>query len=220
MVWMGPDNRMTGAPPVVADGLFATTPLATPDGWCPAGALSPGDPVLTFDGGIQPVTALYTAPFHEGPLALWPLRVPVGALDNRDEITLLPQQKLLLECDLAEDLFGDPFALIPAEALEHWRGIARFRPGPAEEIVQLRFDRPQIVYASRGVLLSCAGEGWAGEEWPEENWPEVNWPEADWSLSDPGHTVCTLTQARHLVACLMAEEAGAALRVGLRRLEM
>lgn len=196
MVWMGPGLMEQGAPPLVAEGLFASTPLATSDGWRAAGELAPGDAVMTFDNGLQPVAAVFHAPFSSGPPGLWPLRIPKWALDNRDEVTLLPQQRLLVEADLAEALFGDPFALIPAEALEHWRGISRFRPDPGGEVVQLHFTRPQIVYASRGILLSCAGESWA---------------EVDWS-GDPGHTACSASQARYLVACLMAEETGAALR--------
>ncbi len=200
MVWMGPQKPVPSGPPVIADGLFGTTPVATPDGWLPAAELVPGDAVLTFDGGVQQVTALFRAPFLEGPADLWPLRVPVWALDNRDEMILLPQQKVLIESDQAELLFGDPFALIPADALEHWRGIARFRPSAPAEVVQLRFDRPQVIYASRGVLLSCAGEAWEAEDW-----------------TAPAHTVCSQSQARHLVACLMAEEAGAA--IGQQRLQ-
>ena len=30
--------------------------------------------------------------------------------------------------DIAETLYGDPFALIPSQALEGWRGITRWRP--------------------------------------------------------------------------------------------
>lgn len=195
MVWMGTERPISSAATVVAEGLFAMTPVATPDGWIAAGDLGPGDMVLTFDNGIQPVEAIYTAPFNEGPSEFWPLRVPAWALDNRDEIILLPQQKILLESDIAEELFGDPFALIPAEALEIWRGIARFKPSASEDVIQLRFDAPQIIYASRGVLLSCAGQDWVREDW-----------------GNPGFTDCSTSQARHLVACLMAEEAGATLR--------
>lgn len=209
MVWMGPDTPARSALPVVAEGLFAATPVATPSGWCPAGDLSPGDLVLTFDDGPQPLNSVYETVIAEPPPALWPLRVPVWALDNRDEILLLPQQRVLIEADQAENLFGDPFALIPAEALEPWRGICRARPLGGEVVVQLTFARPQILYASRGVLLSCAGEDWVALE----TGPTTQ--AASWA--DPGHTVCSPEQSRHLVACLMAEEAGAELAAAARR---
>ncbi|WP_435257684.1 Hint domain-containing protein [Thioclava sp. FR2] len=194
MVWMGSERPIAGAATVVAEGLFAMTPVATPEGWVPAGELGPGDAVLTFDNGVQTVSTVYSAPFQDAPAELWPLRVPAWALDNRDEIVLLPQQKILLESDLAEQMYGDPFALIPAEALEFWRGIARFKPSVGQEIVQLCFEAPQVLYASRGVLLSCAGQNWAREDW-----------------ADPGFSSYSGAQARHLVACHMAEEVGASL---------
>lgn len=200
MVWMGPDNHLQSGPSVIADGLFAATPIATPEGWVSAGDLAAGDLVLTFDHGPQPIEAVYSAPFADAPNSLWPLRVPALALDNRDELILLPEQRLLIENDLAEDLFCDPFALIPAQALEHWRGIARFRPTEQARVIQFRFAEPQILYASRGVLLSCAGEG----DWARDDW------------ADPGYSTCTLSQAKQLIACIMAQEAGAAL-AGLGR---
>lgn len=197
MVWMGPESEISGAPPVVTEGLFAMTPVATTRGWVAVGALQPGDLLLTFDDGPQPVVASYSAYLEDGNADQWPLRVPAGALENREEISLLPDQKVLIESDAAERLFGDPFALVPARALHDWRGIERFHPMEGERVVQLRFRKPQVIYASRGVLLSCAGEEWDAAVW-----------------QDPGHTVCTMQQSRHLAACLIAEEAGAALNDG------
>ncbi|MDP4031307.1 MAG: hypothetical protein Q8P60_00375, partial [Pseudorhodobacter sp.] len=130
----------------------------------------------------------------------WPVLVPVWALDNRQELVLLPEQKVLIKADVAEDLYGDPFALIPARALEGWRGIARCRPPPMA--LQIRFARHQVIYANGGVLLSCAGEAPAHSDW----------------RAPPPFSSYSLAQAQHLVACLMAEETGAALReAGQRR---
>jgi hypothetical protein len=120
--------------------------------------------------------------------------VPAWALDNREEITLLPEQKVLIEADVAEELYGDPFALVPAQALEGWRGIARRRPPPTFSVVQLGFASPHVLYASRGLLLSCPGD-----------------PFADGGWADQGYCTYSLAQARHLVACMIAEDAGAAL---------
>ena len=195
MVWLGPESRETGGASVVADGIFVTTPIATPEGWRPAGSLFPGAWVVTFDGGNQRVTQAQVLPFGDTPPAFWPLRIPAWALDNREEIILMPEQKILLEADVAEDLYGDPFALIPAQTLEGWRGIGRVRPADGSASVLLGFAAPQVVYASRGVLLSC----------PADAMTEVDWHQ-------PTYCHYTLAQARHLVACLMAEETGAALR--------
>jgi hypothetical protein len=195
MVWLGPETTDRGGASVAADGIIATTPIATPDGWRLAGSLLPGALVVTFDAGIQPVMQAQVLPFYNVPSAFWPLLVPPWALDNREDVLLLPEQKVLLEADLAEDLYGDPFALVPAQALEGWRGIARCRPPEPSAAVQLGFATPQILYASRGVLLSCPGDPMTDTDGPE-----------------PAFCSYSLAQARHLVACLMAEETGAALR--------
>lgn len=194
------------AAPVIAEGITADTPIATPDGWRQAGLLRPGDMVLTFEHGPrQVVQTMRGALSAEMPAQFWPLLVPAWALDNRDDLLLLPEQKLLVESDLAEELYGDPFALIPARALGGWRGIACTRPstgwdGNAQQAVSLWFDHPQIVYASRAVLLSCPGAPWEDDP-------------SDWGRASRSADVAlTLDQARHLVACLIAGEVGEALR--------
>jgi hypothetical protein len=195
MVWMAPAGSMTGASPAIAEGIMSDTAIATPQGWRQAASLMPGDEVLTFDNGVRPVAASAIHALSPDGGGHWPMCVPPWALDNRDEVLLLPEQKVLIEADVAEELFGEAFVLVPAQALQGWRGIDRARPPQGKAAVVLRFDEPQIVYASRGVLLSCPGEGLASPDW-----------------RDPGHQSCTLSQARHLIACIMAEEAGAALR--------
>lgn len=195
MVWPVPESKERPAPLVVAEGIAAATPIATPLGWRPAASLAPGCEVLTFDNGPQPVTSARVVALGEGAQSQWPLLVPAWALDNRDEVILLPEQKVLIEADIAETLYGDPFALIPAQAMEGWRGIMRLRPTEGAAAVLLEFEAPQVVYASRGVLLSCPGDPYS---------------EVDWQVAQ--HVNYTLAQARHLIACLMAQEAGAALR--------
>ena len=195
MVWLGPDSKERSAPSVVAEGIVGTTPIATPLGWRMAASLIVGQDVLTFDNGPQPVTSARIMALGTGSMAHWPLLVPPWALDNRDELILLPEQKVLIEADIAETLYGDPFALIPSQALEGWRGISRWRPPQGAAAVLLEFEEPQVIYASRGILLSCPGDPYA---------------EADWL--DATHVHYTLAQARHLITCLMAEETGAALR--------
>lgn len=195
MVWLGPESKERSAPSVVAEGIVGTTPIATPLGWRTAASLIVGQDVLTFDNGPQPVTSARIVALGSGSMAHWPLLVPPWALDNRDELILLPEQKVLIEADIAETLYGDPFALIPSQALEGWRGITRWRPPLGAAAVLLEFEEPQVIYASRGILLSCPGDPYS---------------EADWL--DATHVHYTLAQARHLITCLMAEETGAALR--------
>lgn len=201
MGWLGLEIAEPAGPSVAACGILSTTPIATPSGWRAAGTLTPGASVLSFDDGAQAIVQATSLPVAHAPDCHWPLLVPAWALDNRDDILLLPEQKVLIEADLAQDLYGSTFGLVPARALEGWRGIARIRaPRPAKAI-RLTFARPTILYASRGVLLCCPGDQQHKTDWREAAYASY-----------------TLSQARHLVACLMAEESGAALHVAGRPL--
>jgi hypothetical protein len=197
------DSGESGA--VLTEGILGGTPIATAQGWRLVETLLPGERVLTFEAGMQPLASARRACVSAAdvPPVFWPLRVPPGALDNRGELLLLPEQKILIESDAAEALLGDPFAMIPAAALEGWRGIARTRPADASLVMSLGFAEDQIIYASRAALLACPGElsPWA----PLFDLMEDRAEQA-------AYVPLSLSQARHLVACLIAEDLGAALR--------
>ncbi len=143
--------------PGVASGLVSGTRVATRMGWRPVEAITEGDEVLTFDHGLQTVievrrevvwSATTDCPEH-----LWPLHVPADALGNLQETHLLPEQHVLVESDAAEDFLGDPFAMLPAEALVGFRGITRQMPTEVIEVVTLHFRRDEIVFANIGALF-------------------------------------------------------------------
>jgi hypothetical protein len=151
--------RAACGPAVLVDGLAATQCLATPDGWVEAVDLAVGDPVLTFEGGEMPVARVFrSAQSARVPHPLWPVWVPVGAMDNDEPAELLPAQMVMLESDLADERHGEPFVLVPASSLVGWNGITRRAPEVAE-IVHIQFETPQLVFAGRGLLLSCGGTG-------------------------------------------------------------
>ncbi len=147
---------------VVQSGLVSGTRLATPSGWRTVETIAPGDKVLTFDAGMQVVTAVHRAPLwqDEGPCprSLWPVQVPPGALGNRDLLLLAPDQATLIESDLAEEILGDPFALIPARVLDGVRSMCRVPPEEGVEIVTLSFASEQIVFANSGAMFHCLAE--------------------------------------------------------------
>lgn len=147
------------APAALTEGLAADTLIATETGWQRAADLRPGDRIVTFDNGLQPLRRAIRGEFAEPgidlPTAAQPLSVPTGALGNRRPMVLLSGQSVLIESDAAESLYGDPFALIPAAALEGWKGIARLRPGAELEVVYLEFDGDEIVYAEGMALVQC-----------------------------------------------------------------
>ena len=143
----------------VAGGLVAGTKVATQIGWRAVEAVAAGDLVLTFDGGLQLVTAVTRQTVrtmgHRADYALWPLTVPAGALGNREAMTLIPDQAVMVESDTAEAVFGDPFAMIPAGALDGFRGIHRSAPAAQIEVVTLHFAQDEVVFANIGALFFC-----------------------------------------------------------------
>lgn len=143
-----------------AEGIVAGTRIATSMGWRPVEAIAAGDMVMTFDHGLRPVMAVHRAQLFAGrnacPRHMMPLAVPEGALGNASPMLLLPEQNVLVESDLAEAVFGDPFALIPAAALEGYRGIGRITPHQRVEIVVLQFAEDEVIYANGTGMMHCS----------------------------------------------------------------
>ncbi|AML50223.1 Hint domain-containing protein [Falsihalocynthiibacter arcticus] len=135
-------------------GMISGTRVATQFGWRDVTKIVPGDRVLTLDGGLQVVKAVR----HEQ-VAQIPgdslLKVPSLALGNRETVYLLATQDVMIESDAAEDLFGDPFALIPALALEGLRGIQRVAATEELRVVAIEFAQDQVVFANIGALFLC-----------------------------------------------------------------
>lgn len=177
------------ATPILVDGLPASLPLSTPEGWVEARQLVAGDPVLTFEQGEVVLRAVHLSKQAAWvPPAFWPVVLPPGALLNDRPVELLPAQMVLLESDLAEDEYGEPFVMVPALALVGWNGIRRCAPRDTG-IVHLQFDTPQVIFAGGSLFLGCAGHGHAA---------------ANLFRSD-GLITLRLAEARRLVADLVAE---------------
>jgi hypothetical protein len=145
-------------PQRLGSGLVAGTRVETARGWKPVEQVLTGERVQTWDGGLQPVTkverTLYGADLAEAyPDGL--LMVPGGALSTCDAVYLLPEQHILLESAIAEEVLGRPAVLVPAAALEGHRGILRVMPVDLVEVVTLSFDQEEVVYANTGALLHC-----------------------------------------------------------------
>ncbi|MBJ3762617.1 Hint domain-containing protein [Maribius pontilimi] len=152
-------------------GIVSGTRVATTVGWRAVEDVKPGEKVLTFDGGLQEVIRVERRrlwPSAKGcPRDVWPLTVPVGALGNHSEMQLLPDQPVMLESDAAEDIFGDPFTLMAAQALEGLRGIARAIPETQISVVTLYFATEQLVFANIGALFLCPQDVSARNDAPD-----------------------------------------------------
>ncbi|WIY25334.1 Hint domain-containing protein [Parasedimentitalea psychrophila] len=141
-------------------GLLAGTHVASNLGWRPVEALSVGDRVLTFDHGMQEITELHRETILMPEEILMdpqcPMFVPQDALHNRVPMWVMPDQGILVESDLAEDAQGDPFVVVPACALEGYRGIHRAAAGQCLQLVMPRFAQDQVIYLEAGLLAFSA----------------------------------------------------------------
>lgn len=141
-------------------GMVAGTLVETAAGWRAVELLRVGDHVQTLDGGLQQVRRVERTYYGEtrGGYALdGVLHVPGGAIGNCDAMVLMPQQHVMIMSRMAEDLLGVPMVLLPASALDGYRGISRTAVDGLVEAITLGFDDEEIVYANSGVLMQCAG---------------------------------------------------------------
>jgi len=192
-------TRKAEAEPVgIADGMLYETLIATPTGWRPVEALVPGDLVLTFDHGLQPVIELRRSVLWSSdaatPRQAWPVQVPAGTIGNRSDLVLLPEQAVMIEDDAAETMFGDPFALIPAAMLDGYRGCTRVKPERRVEVAGLVFEREQIVYANGSALLHAPGRA-----------PTVTEVASGIGAATEGYARLPRRAAQELMACLRGE---------------
>ncbi|KEJ88092.1 Hint domain-containing protein [Sulfitobacter donghicola] len=146
----------------LSHGLMAGTRVASNLGWRAIDALAVGDKVLTFDHGMQEITEIRRAHMWldapETADAMWPVVVPVGALGNREELVLLPEQGVMVESDAAQDLHGDPFAILTAHNLVGYRGISRRQPMQRVELIAVYFASDEVIYAEGGALIHCPSD--------------------------------------------------------------
>lgn len=158
-----PHRTVDGSNYTAGAGILSGTNVATPQGWRGVEAVAVGDDVMTFDGGFQRVIgisrSLLWAPIEDCPEALWPIRVAEGVIGNRRALQLLPDEIVMIESDLAEQLFDDPFALIAAQALENLPGVERVPPEGYVEVVTLSFEQDELIFVEGAALVLCQSIG-------------------------------------------------------------
>jgi len=191
--WLARERARILAESYAADiglGILAGTRVATPAGFRAVETLRTGDRVLTFGNRMQPLEWIERRIVWCGRNAeeiAWPLLAPAGALGNREDMFLMPAQSIVVDCELAEQVFGSPYVLIPATALVGHFGITRQRPETAIEVVRFGFAQDEVVFANSGAMFHCGPRGdFAGD------------PVAE----DGNFTVLTEEEAKHFLTCL------------------
>ncbi len=135
-----------------ATGMLAGTLVETAQGWQPVESLAIGQPVQTWDGGLQPLARLERKRIAPGAALL---RVPGGVLSVCSDMLLLPGQHVMVDTGAAAEALDQDVALVPAAALDGYDGITRERLTAGIDVVTLAFDSEEIVYANTGALLHC-----------------------------------------------------------------
>jgi Hint domain len=140
-------------------GFVSGTHVASNRGWRAVEVLCVGDKVLTFDSGMQVIVDIQretlVSPQRLNPQAQWPVLVPRGAMGNRREMWLMPEQGMLVESDAASDALGDPFAVVPARALAGLGGIRIAGSADQLRITTLAFAGDEVIYVEGGMLAHC-----------------------------------------------------------------
>lgn len=135
--------------------MTAGTMVETESGWMPVERLSLGDAIYTFDGGLAPIAGLRQTRLSPG-AQLW--HVPGGALNNCDDMYLTRDQHVMIFDDNAEDLYDTPYVLVPAPALQGFRGTRQIDSLPNAVAVEVTFATEEVVFANTGMMLRCAAQ--------------------------------------------------------------
>lgn len=164
-------------------GLIGGTQVLVRDGWRLVEDLLPGEEVLTFDNGYQPLQAIRRVRHWEaGPKtarALWPLAIPPDVLGNKIPMVLAPGQPVLIESDVAENYYGDPFAMVRAASLHGRQGIKPIAPPEGIQGYQLGFRKDEVIYVNGSTLTLCRAEPTAKRKWPLPFSKRADYPVAD-----------------------------------------
>ena len=147
---------------MLSHGLIADTWVASNLGLRAIGDLSVGDKVLTFDHGMQVIKEIRRAHMWlDGPdtaEVLWPVVIPANALGNRKELTLLPDQGVMVESDASQNTHGDSFAVLTTQSLVGLRGIHQRQPmQPMQpiELIAVYFAGDEVIFAEGGTFFHC-----------------------------------------------------------------
>jgi hypothetical protein len=177
-------------------GLLAGALVANQSGWAAVETIRPGDLVLTFDHGMQPVLETRNIQLRRPAMpggTSFTMFFPKGAIGNRADVQVMPMQEVIFESDKAESLYGDPFVLMPALMLEGYNGICRQEIADEICVTVLVFAAEEIVHTNGGMLTLAPHNRHADAVGKEQSalglvYPRLNMAQirllADWRAAD------------------------------------
>jgi hypothetical protein len=139
----------------MAASFTAGTRITTIAGPKPIEDLCNGDLVLTMDNGYRPVQSVgirqVAAASHAMAEHLRPIRIKAGALGAgfpACDLTVAPEQRVLLRVPRARALFGEAEVLVPARALLIRDGVEVASDNAPVTYAQLTVGHHEIVFAN------------------------------------------------------------------------
>ncbi|WP_368188101.1 Hint domain-containing protein [Aestuariibius sp. HNIBRBA575] len=139
-------------------GLMSGAMVETDCGWKAIEQVQVGDVLCTFDGGLRAVRDI----IRDDVPAAQHVHIPGGVLGSDADLTVLPDQYILLTGSLAETRFKLPAVLMEARKLVGEFGIELSRSDATAHATTLVFDEEEVIWANTGLLLHCPGQATVG----------------------------------------------------------
>ncbi|WP_176473884.1 Hint domain-containing protein [Actibacterium ureilyticum] len=153
--------------PTAFRGLTGGTLLETESGWRPVDAITVGDRIHSFDGGLRQVQAVRRHFVTRDALitaGILPVRIAGGTLGACSDLVLMPGQGVLCPVEAARH-GGQEHRLIAARDLRDRAGVAQRPARAALALTELGFAEEEILWANTGVLLHCPAAGAWDARW-------------------------------------------------------
>jgi hypothetical protein len=153
----GSGNLPIGRVATASMGLPASICVKTDRGWTAVENIEAGTYVETFDDGWQPVQTIIRrkieAVFSGESYRTRLVRIGSNIVGNTADLYVPAAQPVLLESDVAEDVFGDPFPIVTAQSLVEADMAEDVLISGNVELFELHFARSQLVFCSGGAVL-------------------------------------------------------------------
>ncbi|NNK78488.1 MAG: hypothetical protein HKP40_07225 [Litoreibacter sp.] len=135
-------------------GMIAGTMVETEFGWQPVEALAAGIRLFTYDGGLRPLARVERS-FARVAEGAGLVQIPGGVIKGVADVTLLPDQLVMIDSTEAEISHGRPTVLIPAAAFFGVPGVRVLTSDAVLDLTTLAFEDEEVIFAGGELRLHC-----------------------------------------------------------------